>query len=110
MDADMVCHTPITVQRIAEFFPDAKQLCYAGRSNKFTECGLYGMHLREESVQKFLTEFQRMYDDAENGIFTLPDWHDSWGAYIDHLKGKRKGDGRSKLKDLVVRRTEQYWQ
>jgi len=143
MDADMVCHTPITVQRIAEFFPDAKQLCYAGRSNKFTECGLYGMHLNQESVQKFLTEFQRMYDDAENGIFTLPEWHDSyvfdqvkarsgltelnwsaglingeghplinceWGAYIDHLKGKRKGDGRSKLKDLVVRRTEQYWQ
>jgi len=143
MDADMVCHTPITVSRIAEFFPDAKQLCYAGRSNKFTECGLYGMHLTEPAVQNFLTEFQRMYDDAENGIFTLPEWHDSyvfdqvkarsglaelnwsaglingeghplinceWGAYIDHLKGKRKHDGRSKLKDLVVRRTEKYWQ
>ena len=143
MDADMVCHNSITVPRIAEFFPDSKQLCYAGRSNKFTECGLYGMHLSEEPVQKFLIEFQRMYDDAENGIFKLPEWHDSyvfddvknrsglaelnwsaglingeghplinceWGAYIDHLKGKRKSDGRSKLKDLVVRRTERYWQ
>jgi hypothetical protein len=33
-----------------------------------------------------------------------------WGAYIDHLKGKRKRDGRSKLKDLVVQRKEAYWQ
>jgi hypothetical protein len=143
MDADMVCHSPITTQRIAEFFPDSKQLCYAGRSNKFTECGLYGMHLTDPAVQNFLAEFQRMYDDAENGIFTLPEWHDSyvfdvvkarsglaelnwsaglingeghplinceWGAYIDHLKGKRKDQGRSKLKDLIVKRTEQYWQ
>jgi len=143
MDADMVCHSPIAVQKISSFFPDDKELCYAGRSNKFTECGLYGMNLKREPVQKFLAEFQRMYDDAERGIFTLSEWHDSyvfddvknrsglaelnwsaglingeghplinceWGAYIDHLKGKRKGDGRSKLKDLVVRRTEKYWQ
>lgn len=142
MDGDMVCHSPITVQRIAEFFPDSKQLCYAGRSNKFTECGLYGMHLSEKPVQNFLSEFQRMYDDAENGIFTLSEWHDSyvfdevknrsglaelnwsaglingeghplinceWGAYIDHLKGKRKNEGRSKHKDLVVQRKEAYW-
>jgi hypothetical protein len=143
MDADMVCHSPISVPRVAQFFPDDRELCYAGRSNKFTECGLYGMNLKREPVQKFLAEFQRMYDDAERGIFTLSEWHDSyvfddvknrsglaelnwsaglingeghplinceWGAYIDHLKGKRKGDGRSKLKDLVVRRTEKYWQ
>lgn len=142
MDADMVCHSPITVARIAQFFPDSKQICYAGRSNKFTECGLYGLHLTQEPVQAFLREFQRMYDDAENGIFTLSEWHDSyvfddvkarsglvelnwsaglingeghplincdWGAYIDHLKGKRKNEGRSKLKDLVVPRKEKYW-
>jgi hypothetical protein len=101
------------------------------------------MNLRSSRVQEFLTEFQRMYDQAEQGIFTLDEWHDSyvfdavrkkfsslvqhnwsqgiitgeghplinceWGAYIDHLKGKRKGDGRSKLKDLVVQRKEAYW-
>jgi hypothetical protein len=86
MDGDMVCHSPITVQRIAEFFPDSKQLCYAGRSNKFTECGLYGMHLNQEPVQNFLSEFQRMYDDAENGIFTLSEWHDSY--VFDKVKNR----------------------
>jgi len=33
-----------------------------------------------------------------------------WGAYLDHLKGGRKDTGRSLLKDLIVKRTEAYWQ
>jgi len=33
----------------------------------------------------------------------------AWGAYLDHLKGKRKDTGRSNAKDLVRPRTESYW-
>lgn len=143
MDADMVCHSPINISKLDQFFPDSADLCYAGRANKFTECGLYGMHLTSEITQEFLTEFQRMYDDAENGIFALKEWHDSfvfdavrhkfvmrelnwsaglitgeghplinceWGTYIDHLKGARKDQGRSRKSDLVVQRKETYWQ
>ena len=91
-----------------------------------------------------------MYEDAENGMFKLAEWHDSyifgeilnkykefpshnysaqmylreaksgggghplinteWGAYLDHLKGDRKDVGRSKGRDLKVKRTEAYWQ
>jgi hypothetical protein len=94
-------------------------------------------------VGTFLKLFQRYYDDAENGIFTLDEWHDSfvfdavrkqctlneldwsgnlitgeghplinseWGAYLDHLKGARKDLKRSKLTDLKIKRTEEYWQ
>ncbi len=32
-----------------------------------------------------------------------------WGAWLDHLKGDRKNQGRSNLKDLKVKRTERYW-
>ena len=32
-----------------------------------------------------------------------------WGAYLDHLKGGRKAQGRSKDRDLLVPRTEAYW-
>jgi hypothetical protein len=78
MDADMVCHSTINTQKLDQFFPDNIDLCYAGRSNKFTECGLYGMRLTSSVTQEFLNEFQRMYDDAENGIFTLKEWHDSF--------------------------------
>lgn len=33
----------------------------------------------------------------------------AWGAYLDHLKGRRKDSGRSEAKDLVVPRNESYW-
>jgi len=142
MDADMVCHSPMTVQKLAEFFPDSTDLCFAGRSKKFTECGLYGMHITQPAVRFWLKDFQHMYDDADQGIFTLDEWHDSyvfdavrkrhalrelnwtahlqmgeghplinceWGAYIDHLKGERKGLGKSRSSDLRVKRNESYW-
>ena len=32
------------------------------------------------------------------------------GRYMDHLKGQRKKEGRSRQQDLVVPRTEAYWQ
>jgi hypothetical protein len=32
-----------------------------------------------------------------------------WGAWLDHLKGSRKSQGRSPLSDLKIKRTENYW-
>jgi hypothetical protein len=145
MDADTVCHSPITKKTIETFCSLNQDIGFLGREGKYTECGLYSLNLRSVNVQNFLKEFQRMYDDAENGIFTLEEWHDSfvfdvvrkkfknqlkennwsqgivkgeghplinseWGAYLDHLKGDRKDLGRSKTKDLKIKRTEIYWQ
>jgi len=142
MDADMVCHTPVTEDKISALIPESKDLCFLGREGKFSECGLYSMNLRNTQVQVFLKLFQDFYDDAERGIFTLDEWHDSfvfdavrskvnlnelnwsaglikgeghplinsdWGAYLDHLKGKRKEYGKSLIKDLIVNRPEGYW-
>lgn len=78
MDGDMVCHSRIDQAQLDAFFPSSVELCFAGRSNKFTECGLYGMRLGSEKIRAWLAEFQRMYDDADNGIFTLKEWHDSF--------------------------------
>jgi hypothetical protein len=153
MDADTVCHSPITMQDLERMIPANSELCYLGRKGKYSECGLYSINLRSANVQAFLKEFQRYYDEAEQGIFTLAEWHDSfvfdavrrkfpqmqqldwaahlndlrpapgmssgeghplinseWGAWLDHLKGSRKKDGRSKKDDLKVKRTEAYWQ
>jgi hypothetical protein len=142
MDADMICHSTITESTINSFIPDHKDLCFLGREGKFSECGLYSMNLKSSAVQQFLKEFQRVYDDAENGIFQLDEWHDSfvfdavrknvalnelnwtanlikgeghplinsqWGAYLDHLKGKRKEYGKSLSDDLIIKRNEDYW-
>jgi hypothetical protein len=140
MDADMVCHSPVTIDVLDDLC--RRDLCFLGRQGKYTECGLYAMNLRSLAVIAFLEEFQKYYDHAEEGIFTLAEWHDSfvfdavrqhsscyeldwsshlikgeghplinsaWGAYLDHLKGDRKSLGRSKHKDLKIKRTENYW-
>jgi hypothetical protein len=78
MDADTICHSPITIEQLKKFCPENVDIGYLGREGKYTECGLYSMNLRSQAVQNFLREFQRMYDDADNGIFTLAEWHDSF--------------------------------
>lgn len=78
MDADSVCHSPISIEKLKNFCPLTQDLGFLGREGKYTECGLYSMNLRSETIQNFLREFQRMYDDAEHGIFTLSEWHDSF--------------------------------
>ena len=143
MDADMVCHSLITQNDIDRLIDGSSDLYYLGRRDKYSECGLYAINLRSGRAQNFLKLFQQYYDDAENGIFTLEEWHDSfvfdavrksvpltqkdwsdgivkgeghplinseWGAYLDHLKGARKHLGKSKMKDLLVNRQEEYWQ
>jgi hypothetical protein len=142
MDADMICHSPVSENILNSLIPVNADLCYLGREGKFSECGLYSMKLQSENIKKFLKNFQGFYDDAESGIFTLDEWHDSfvfdavrklnslsevdwskglikgeghplinsaWGAYLDHLKGKRKEYGKSLATDIVVQRNEGYW-
>lgn len=141
VDADMVCHSPITEQNLEKLCQG--ELCFLGRRGKYSECGLYAMNLQQPRIREFLCKFQDFYDNAETGIFTLAEWHDSfvfdhirtlvpglqeldwsshlikgeghplinseWGAYLDHLKGQRKDTGHSLKKDLLVKRSEEYW-
>ncbi len=145
MDADMVCHTPITVDFIASQVPPQVGLAYLGREKKFTECGLYAMNLRDPVTQIWLGEFQLAYNSGR--LMTMSEWNDcwvfditrdevkarhpewgllnwgqgmirgeghplintAWGAYLDHLKGRRKDSGRSQAKDLLRPRLEAYW-
>lgn len=146
MDADMVCHSPITEEFIRSQMPDNVGIAFLGRAKKFTECGLYGINLRYQASQSFIAQFQHAYDTGE--IFSMAEWNDCWvfdrirervqtqfpdwqqlnwtanfpkqgeghplintpwGAYLDHLKGRRKETGRSDAKDLIVTRRESYW-
>jgi len=78
MDADTVCHSPISIADLDRLCPNNNDLCFLGRRGKYTECGLYAMNLRHASMERFLWDFQRMYDQAETGIFYLVEWHDSF--------------------------------
>lgn len=78
MDADTVCHSPITLNVIEKLCPLDRDVGYLGREGKYSECGLYYINLRSEKGKRFLKEFQRVYDNAENGIFKMIEWHDSF--------------------------------
>ena len=154
MDADTFVHSPWSYEDFIEQLPDDCWITYVGRgkgSQTWPECGFYGINVQNEIAKEFIAEFERVYEDAENGIFTLEEWHDSYvfgnilnnmkvnypsvldysaniynnpaktgggghplinsvlGKWLDHLKGARKKEGRSRGKDLMERRQEAYW-
>ena len=78
MDADTICHSKITVEDLDRLCSDQYELCFLGRRKKYSECGLYSMKLHSKGIKRFLKEFQRMYNDADQGIFLLDEWHDSF--------------------------------
>ena len=153
MDADSYIHSPWSYADFKAQLPDNKYITYVGRgkgSQTWPECGFYGMNLNHPVCHSFLEDFELMYEDAENGIFTLDEWHDSYvfgellkkykdfpshdyssdmylkeaktgggghplingplGKWMDHMKGGRKAQGKSDKKDIMVDRTEAYWQ
>jgi hypothetical protein len=69
-----------------KFCPLTQDIGYLGREGKYTECGLYSLNLKSIRTLGFLKEFQRVYDEAENGIFLLDEWHDSF--VFDAVKDK----------------------
>jgi hypothetical protein len=154
MDADTVVHSDWSYEDFIDLLPKTSWITYVGRgrgSQTWPECGFYGLNLNDTVCREFLAEFERMYEDADRGIFTLEEWHDSFvfghivnqmkqmapnvldysaemylreaktgggghplintklGKWIDHMKGDRKTQGKSKPSDLMVNRTEDYW-
>lgn len=113
MDADTICHSPIVMKDLNRMIPLDKDLCFLGRKGKYSECGLYSLNLRSETTKNFLSEFKKMYENAESGIFSLEEWHDSfvfdvvrlkipslkqldWAEHLNDLrptKGNSKGEG-----------------
>lgn len=78
LDADTYVHSHATYNDIARFCPEQAWMSYLGRGKKWPECGFYGINLKTKIGQNFLKEFERVYEDAENGIFKMEEWHDSY--------------------------------
>lgn len=78
MDADTYCHSAITLEELDKIIDKKSDVCYVGRERKWPECGIYSINLKSARGKDFLQEFQRVYDDAENGIFQMAEWHDSF--------------------------------
>jgi len=91
MDADTYVHSRWDYADFSDCLPSTSWITYVGRgkgSQTWPECGFYGLNLKDGICNEFLQEFKRMYDDAENGIFNLEEWHDSYvfGHILNNLK------------------------
>lgn len=81
IDADTFVHSDWSYNEIKDLLPNNAYITYVGRgkgSQTWPECGFYGLNLNHPVAHSFLEDFERMYEDADNGIFTLEEWHDSY--------------------------------
>jgi hypothetical protein len=81
MDADSYIHSHWSYEDFVNLLPKKAYITYVGRgkgSQTWPECGFYGINMNHPVAHSFLEDFERMYEDAENGIFTLEEWHDSY--------------------------------
>jgi len=81
MDADTFVHSDWSFEEFSECLPSTSWITYVGRgkgSQTWPECGFYGMNLNNPTCKDFLAMFEQYYEDAEEGIFTLEEWHDSY--------------------------------
>lgn len=91
MDADTYVHSFWDYESFAECLPDTSWITYVGRgkgSQTWPECGFYGLNLKDDVCKEFLENFENMYENAEEGIFTLEEWHDSYvfGHILNSMK------------------------
>ena len=94
MDADTYVHSDWSYEDFVKLLPKNNWLTYVGRgkgSQTWPECGFYGMNLNDNICKAFLKEFELYYEQAEQGIFTLDEWHDSY--IFGHILNKMKGVG-----------------
>lgn len=78
MDADMVCHSPCSREFIESQIPVDVGVAFLGRKKKFTETGLYALNLQQSPTRELVDLMQASYDNAEQDLFTMREWHDCW--------------------------------
>ena len=81
IDADTFVHSPISYKQFEDLLPDDKWITFVGRgrgTQTWPECGFYGLNRTNDTCKKFMQQFELMYEDADKGIFTLDEWHDSF--------------------------------
>ena len=57
-------------------------------SNLASNVDFMDLNMKDVIAQDFVKEFERVYEDAENGIFKLEEWHDSYvfGSILNSMK------------------------
>jgi len=76
IDADGHTFAPVTHGFLDTLLPDGCYTSYLGRRNMHSECGFMAFDLRHAQNRSFMEFWREIY--AEDLIFQLPEWHDSY--------------------------------
>jgi hypothetical protein len=139
IDADVVTHTSVPREFLDELLPKHKAMAWLDRPHKYPECGFVMFNMQHPAIRGLFSDWRDLYtQDTVFNLQHWTDCHTlqhvvtereiTWaslsgrfsntghpfingplGAVMDHLKGNRKQEGRSRRIDLRVRRGEQYW-
>ena len=91
VDGDTYVHSTWSYENFAKLLPKESWITYVGRgagSQTWPECGFYGLNKNDKQCVNFIKEFKDYYNNAETGIFTLEEWHDSY--VFGHILMKHK--------------------
>jgi hypothetical protein len=138
VDSDITTFADVTHEFLEGLLGDA-DIAYMPRQNMYSECS-FVVYRMTQKVRQFINDHQDMYTsgrifelpgwtdchafdyllkksdiksmDINEGI--PPSMHPfvngPLGTCMDHMKGARKREGKSRKSDLVVERQEEYWQ
>lgn len=139
VDADVFTHSKVSVSFLDSLAPTVTPIAWLHRTHKYPECGFVMYNLQLDSARRLLHAFREEYEsdrvfklpewDDSNVLNRLVQrlgiqWSSLSGRYsntghpfingplgsvMDHLKGNRKNEGRSRRHDLRLRRPEPYW-
>lgn len=140
IDADTVTHAPVPFEFIDGLFPDGAQVAWLDRAMLYPECGFVIYRAGDPQLQALFARWRKMHETGDlfslkewhdSWVFEYlvkeavlkphslsgagfkthhPFVNSPLAAYLDHMKGPRKAEGRSRKSDVKVARTEAYWQ
>lgn len=140
LDGDIVTHEDFHIEDLEPMLPTDTWIAWLNRDRNYPECGFYIINTQHPAHGRAIEQLRAMYDGDKflhekewhdsyllqqvvlwNGIVPRslsgrgarthhPLVAGPLGHWFDHLKGKRKDNGRSYTFDLVgVQRKERYW-
>lgn len=139
IDGDTAFHSKVTPDFIEELMPRGCAVAWLDRVGNYPECGFYCINLRHEAAPKIIATWRALYEtgqvfdlpewhdsfvfqqvveasgapvhslSGDARAYSHPAICGPLGAVLDHMKGPRKQEGRSRASDLRVKRREAYW-
>jgi len=139
IDADTVTHSPVSKHFLDSLMKPDSTIAWLNRAHKYPECGFVMFNQQHPLTDRLIADWFLLYQtdslfklqhwtDCHSLEHVVKELEAPWsslsgryansghpfingplGSVMDHLKGNRKHEGKSRRMDLRIRRAEPYW-